>query len=439
MRRTALKAALSAATTTAVAVVIAGSAAAAAAPPAYETAVKAGSPLVYYRMAETELPTLSTLRDASGREKHGSYSTVAGVITQGQPSSIATDAADHSVSSSGADAVASVLSPDLPAGDAARTVEAWYKSSTLAKQALVTWGPMVANAAFGMLVDGDKLVVTNQHQHAYFIAPSNIQDGAWHHLAITYDPAATPKYRGYVDGTPLALTVPADFPLDTTAPLGTEAAPLMLGSWLNDPALNLNGSLDEVAVYGSALAPEVLKSHYETANGIGCAGAGSAENEATSCVTANVVSQFAVRLDPAAIDFGNVVAGSTYSQLQQISVEKNDEQGGYQLTVSRTTFTPGDLSLGISCAGANQGGTRVCSTPFSSSPANLVWDLAVDTVSPISTSSGLVTAIGHRESGATGAGDLADKWPAAIVLQVPAGTVAGRYSAVVTYSAMVLP
>jgi hypothetical protein len=442
MRRIALKAALSAAVIAALAVAVGG---AVAAPSPYETAVKANNPLVYYRMAETELPTITTLRDSSGREKHGSYSGLGGV-TQGQPSAIATDPADFSVASGGQDALASVLAPDLPAGDAARTVEAWYKSPpspfTPTRQALVGWGSTGAGTAFGMHVEGDKLWVDVWGGQGYFVSGTgNIQDGEWHQLAITYDPAASPRYAGYVDGTRLALALPdpGSSPLDPNAALATDGAPqLTLGQWAFG-GLTLSGSLDEVAVYGSALSADTLKGHYDTAAGAGCTGAQPADNEAASCVTANVVSQFAVRLDPATINFGNVVSGSTYSQLQQISVEKNDEQNGYQLSVSRTAFTPSDLSLGITCAVQSQGGTPACATPLSTTAGGLVWDLVVGTRSEITKAPQPATPIGHRTTGATGAGDLADKWPTAVVLQVPAGAVAGRYSAVVTYSAVVLP
>jgi hypothetical protein len=442
MRRITLRAALSATVIAALAVAVGG---AAAAPSSYETAVKANNPLVYYRLGETQLPTITTLRDASGREKHGAYSTVA-TITQGQPSAIATDAADFSVTSGGQDSLASVSAPDLPAGDAARTVEAWYKSPPApfapTRQSLVSWGSCCSAAAFGMHVQGDKLWLDVWGGQAYFVStdPSNIQDGEWHHLAITYDPAGSPRYSGYVDGTRLALAVdPVSAPLDPNSPLVTNgAAALTLGGWLGSE-LPLNGSLDEVAVYGSALAADTIKAHYETATGVGCTGAQPADNEAASCVTANVVSQFAVRVDPVNIDFGNVVAGGTYPRLQEIFVEKNDEQSGYQLSVSRTAFTPSDLSLGITCSVQNQGGTAACTPPVSSTGGGLVWDLLVGTTSPITKAPEPPTPVGRRASGATGTGNLADKWSVNLILGVPPGTVAGRYSSVVTYGAVVLP
>jgi hypothetical protein len=442
MRRIALKAALSAAIIAALAVAVGG---AAAAPSAYETTVKANNPLVYYRLADTLLPTINTLKDSSGNQKHGSYSGFA-TITQGQPSAIATDAADFSVTSGGQDVLATRLAPGLPAGDAARTVEAWYKSPpspfTPTRQSLVSWGAAGPGEAFGMHVEGDKLWLDVWGGQAYFVStePANIQDGAWHHLALTYDPAGSPRYSGYVDGTRLALALPdpGAAPLNPDAPLATNGdAPLILGGWAG--GLTLNGSLDEVAVYGSALSADTLKAHYETAAGAGCTGAQPADNETTSCVTANVVSQFAVRLNPVNVDFGNVLAGQTYRALQEVFVEKNDEIGGYQLAVTRTAFTPTDLSLGIECATATTNGVTSCQLPTSTTSQSLAWDLLVGTTTEIAKGPEPPTLIGHRTSGMTGADLAADRWPTVLAFKAPAGTAAGRYSSVVTYSAVVLP
>jgi hypothetical protein len=39
----------------------------------------------------------------------------------------------------------------------------------------------------------------------------------------------------------------------------------------------------------------------------------------------------------------------------------------------------------------------------------------------------------------TGVDLAADRWPTVLAFKAPAGTAAGRYSSVVTYSAVVLP
>jgi hypothetical protein len=427
--RTALKAALPAAVVAALAVAVGG---AAAAPSAYETGVLADNPLVYYRMADTELSAgIDTLRDSSRRGKHGAYSMAGGITQQGQPSPIAGDAADFFVSSDGRDRVATVSNPELPAGDVARTVEAWYKSPpppfTPARQALVSWGACCNDReSFGMHVEENKLWVDVYAGQGYFLAPKSIQDGEWHHLAITYNPFGSPKYWGYVDGTQLPLALPTVSPIATGVALATNgAASLLLGAWTAG-GFNLSGWLDEVAVYGTALSADEIKAHFDGATGTGCAGATGGEGQAASCVDVSVDSAITVTAPPQ-ITFGNngrVTPGSEYLALAPVTVETN--VAGYQLSVSRTAFTPADqLKLSIRAATGAQ-------------PAGLAWDLSDTEASEIKASdvTTWLTAIGRR----TQARDVGtDEWPTALVLDVPSGTPSGQYSSVLTFRAVLLP
>ena len=204
--------------------------------------------------------------------------------------------------------------------------------------------------------------------------------------------------------------------------------------------MQMYGSIDELAIYGSALSPETLGARYATATGQGCEGVAPADNEATTCVTANVVSQFAVRVDPASVSFGNVVRGRNYKVLQHVDVESNDPESGYQLSVKRSAFTPSDLQLRISCAGATDPDlTRHCAAPKKHTTGTLTWDLLIDEMVDVAKGADPATPIGRRDMGVTGAGIESDGWPVALELGVPADAAAGQYSAVVTYSAVVLP
>lgn len=423
---------------------------AAAAPSAYEAGVLADSPLVYYRMADTgPLPTFPDMRDSSGRGKHGQYRQSG--ITLGQPSAIAPDAgSDSSVASDGAGGLAFVEGPDLPMGDLARTLEAWYKSATadqVSRQAIAGWGnPGAGGTAFSMQVEGNKLWVDVGFAQGYFLVTENIQDGEWHHLALSYDPnaSASEKYAGYVDGVRFsALTLPPQFPLDPTIPLNTSSSNLEVGNWVG---MHVNGSLDELAIYGIALSAEKIAARHAQAAGGDCAGAPEpGESDAITCVTADVLSRFSVRVSPPAVNFGNVVPGTSHERPQDIQVEKNDVEGGYQLNVMRTAFTPSDLSLGIKCFAPDPDPNRVgeCKAPFSSTGAGLEWALRHDTATEIAKSGqtppASATLIGHRTTGRTGTADQADSWSVNLVLTPPAGAASGRYSSVVTYSVVALP
>lgn len=92
---------------------------------------------------------------------------------------------------------------------------------------------------------------------------TNIFDNNWHLITETYDPTISTlanKIKFYVDGT-----------LQTTTPLGTGNPtsgnfefPLTVGA-LNDRGSignYLNGSLDEVAIYNTALPQGTISSHY---------------------------------------------------------------------------------------------------------------------------------------------------------------------------------
>jgi hypothetical protein len=421
---------------------------AAAAPSAYEAGVLADSPLVYYRLADAgPLPDLRSMRDSSTRAKHGEYNFL-GSVTLGQPSAIAADSGSDSSVSCGGCSIGTVSTPGLPTGDSARTIEAWYKSATsdqVSRQAIAGWGNSGAvGQAFSLQVQGQKLWVDVGFAQAYFLAEPNIQDGAWHHLAVTYDPAATTKYTGYVDGVASSTLSFEALPIDLASPLDTADTELSVGTWV--ATYHLNGSIDELAIYGTALSADRIASRHAQAAGGDCAGAPEpTDSQAITCVTAEVASEFSVRVTPPAVSFGKVVAGKSFRMPQDIEVEKNTAEGGYQLNVMRTAFTPSDLNLGITCFQGDPDPNRVgeCTPPATSFGGALAWALRHDTPTEIAKSGQTpaqeATKIGSRATGMTGTADQADRWIVNLVLGVPEGAAAGRYSSVVTYSVVALP
>jgi hypothetical protein len=78
-------------------------------------------------------------------------------------------------------------------------------------------------------------------------------DGAWHHVAATYDGSKAVIYLdGKVDGT-----------LNVSGPLGwgSEANTFIGNSATNLPSRNFPGDLDEAAIYNRALTESALKAH----------------------------------------------------------------------------------------------------------------------------------------------------------------------------------
>ncbi len=175
----------------------------------------------------------------------------------------------------------------LPSGNAARTLEGWFKSSPAtqagARYPIVAWGATGQGHAYGLVVMQHAVVID------YFSGATTVQpapylfDGRWHQVASTYDGHTV---LVYVDGVQIG---PAGAPigtLDTQSP-----STLLIGNWV-DNVFNspLQGSVADVAVYPAALSGARIRAHFLAARGQ---------------VSGSVVSSFASSLPTFSDAFGN--------------------------------------------------------------------------------------------------------------------------------------
>jgi RHS repeat-associated protein len=220
----------------------------------YSATVLADSPLVYYRFDEAGGPTAN---DSSPHAVNGTYQ--AGV-TFGVPGALIGDS-DAAVSSSGAGAAVTAPDGSLPSGNASRTVEAWLKTAATNYQTILYYGGSNAPLSHEDLTlspDGLSLNVTFGGQGVAFTLPYALNDNRWHHLAVVYDSAGI--LSPYIDGAVIYSAHTAFGPLNTVTGAG-----LLIGSG----TYLYTGSLDEVAIYPSALTAAQLRTHWR----IGIAGA----------------------------------------------------------------------------------------------------------------------------------------------------------------------
>jgi hypothetical protein len=143
---------------------------------------------------------------------------------------------------------------------------------------------------------------------------------------------------------------------------------------------------------------------------------GLAFGEASSNVTANLVPTISISA-PASIDFGNVVYGQTYGPKNAPVTVTSNDAAGYQLTVSRTAFSPTDIPLSIELNG--------------SLPSGTVSDLVSPLVAIPTTPPDL--KVGHSGSITPLSGDV---WPTALVLGPVPWIASGTYNATVTFTAV---
>ena len=138
-------------------------------------------------------------------------------------------------------------------GTAPRTCCAWIKTTT-ANRTIMSWGQNVAGQKWRMRADatGGLRVEVNGGYH-YGI--TNIADGRWHHVAVTFEDDGTPDALDtllYVDGQLDATAASLDEPIDTAA------GPVRIGEspWHNAPFL---GQIDDARVYDKVLTAEEIQ------------------------------------------------------------------------------------------------------------------------------------------------------------------------------------
>jgi hypothetical protein len=108
---------------------------------------------------------------------------------------LSTDAATgNAINFTGGNYVQST-NPALPLGNAARTMEAWIKTTTGNGGAIVNWGTTVSNQRSGMLMINGRLYFVGENND--LIGATPINDGNWHHVAVTFTGATLSMY---VDG-----------------------------------------------------------------------------------------------------------------------------------------------------------------------------------------------------------------------------------------------
>ncbi len=142
----------------------------------------------------------------------------------------------------------SATATNLPTGNAPRTIEAWIKTTQLGLGNIVSWGRRSNNQRNSMAVRGNVLGFVGELND--YNGTTVINDGAWHHVAITYDGTTM---RFYVDGV-LDLAVPTATNLNTTDQnlrIGTIALP--------SSGENYQGSIDEVRIWNVARTQEELR------------------------------------------------------------------------------------------------------------------------------------------------------------------------------------
>jgi hypothetical protein len=222
----------------------------------YQHAVMVDHPVAYYRLGERVGATV--MIDSSTGRHSGTYAGGGGYTLRS--AGAIPDDTNTAVSDNGnAAGVGLGSGTALPSGNAARTIETFYRAPTGSTQqtALVDWGTGSHLNVLGLCVWGGTTVTADYYQgYQEFSTPAaiNLTDGNWHLIDLTWDGT---MLHAYADGRHLGDAAP-DGPLNTSPSTG-----LRIGYWvdtvINKPTV---GGLDEVAVYGTALPAKRIAAHW---------------------------------------------------------------------------------------------------------------------------------------------------------------------------------
>lgn len=135
----------------------------------------------------------------------------------------------------------SIENTNLPAGNSPRSITAWIKTTKGSIGNIVSYGNGAAGENFNLGISGASVFVSSWVGPQYFVTASNVNDGEWHHVALSFDGT---NAQTYVDGV---LLDNREFLINTvlnTAKIGTR----------RDAEVEFfEGEIDEVSIWNVSL------------------------------------------------------------------------------------------------------------------------------------------------------------------------------------------
>ncbi|MBA3781105.1 MAG: LamG domain-containing protein [Nocardioides sp.] len=152
-------------------------------------------------------------------------------------------------------------STGLPAGAGVRSIEAWIKTTSTARQVLFGYGSVATSQQFALWLDAGGGSMTawgsGTGNDKVFALANPLNDGRWHHVVQTYDGTSLTIY---IDG----VALPSQQATRNTV---MDRYGFGIGAIINPSDGNsggyFNGWMDEVAFYTSVLSQATVTEHFQ--------------------------------------------------------------------------------------------------------------------------------------------------------------------------------
>jgi hypothetical protein len=304
---------------------IVGPGAAPAATSTYRSDVLSDGPAAYWRLGEASGTVAATeVGTSSGTYQNG--------VTLGQPGALLGDA-DTAASFDGVNDIVSVPHSSSLNATTGATIEAWVKRSKSG-----AWQNILAKPGNGAAAAQNYalwLNTTNQPVAIFGNGSSSVSayapaiDTNWHHIVATYDNATA---RVYVDGV---LKVSTNSSVQLTA----NSQPLLIGRTTDNLRI-FGGTLDEVAVYPTALSATRIQAHYTAATSVDTSPPAVTLTTPTNGSVVGPTPTFAGQAGTAAGDLDTVT----------LRIYSGNSTGGQLVQTRTTSATAGSWSVNASPA-----------------------------------------------------------------------------------------
>lgn len=338
---------------------------------AYGAAVHSLDPTIYWRLADT---TGSKAADSGPYENLGTYN---GTVVKGQAGALSgtSNAAARFTTSSGVGSDAQFVNPTV------YSLELWFKTTTTVGGKLIGFG----SSKSGLSSNYDRHVYMQNDGRLVFGTYTGVQnmittataynDGAWHHVVAMQSGAGM---KLYLDGQ-LAGTNP-----QTAAQAFTGFWRIAGDNTWGSTSPYFAGTLDEVAVYGSALSASDVNQHYA----LGATGT-NPNQLPTAAFTSSIDN-----LDASFDGSGSIDPDGTITKYEW---NFGDTTTGLGATPTHTYAAGGNYTVTLKVTD-NQGGTSTVSHPVSA-VANA--DPVADFDSTVTHLSAALDATGSTDSDGT--------------------------------------
>jgi Concanavalin A-like lectin/glucanases superfamily len=216
----------------------------------YPALVVADGATAYWRLGET---SGTTAVDVIG----GANGTISGGVTLGQAGALADGDKAMVFDGTNGRILSANISLAVPI-----TLECWFKTTaTVATNPMLDmflwpYGSASGDDAFNVRIAalGEVRFVSYLTTDTFYtsvVQRTGLNDGQWHHLALVLLGSSG---VAYVDGATVATDQPLRWNQFTDKSFGI--------AWNADPAIYFNGTLDDVAIYPTALSPTQIAAHY---------------------------------------------------------------------------------------------------------------------------------------------------------------------------------